>query len=583
MDAPVKNNPYGISDFANLRNSNAYFVDRTSLFSALEKLRYQLFLRPRRFGKSLLISMMHYYYDVNSAARFDELFGGTWLHEHPTDNKNKFLVMHFDFSSVEGETLERIQQDFEAKCKIVLDAFVIEYKKFLPKGLPTKIHEQPTFGTGMELLKRLVTPKTPRIFIHVDENDNFSQRLLTQPGEQAYRELCHGTGYFKGFFAMLKAANAAITNIFLTGVSPMTLDDVTSGFNIAENISLRPQLATLCGFTHDDIRTCLDYYAAAGQFPLDREKAFSLITDWYDHYRFSEDVDSQVTNPALFMSFLSETSSVGHFPREMVDENLRTDYYKLRHLVITNGRLNGKFHTLEAVVAEGRVTTKLIRSFREETLTKPESFLSLLYYYGMVTIGKEFRGNVELVIPNQTMRQFVADFLRHGYADACQVNPRAAELANALSDMAFDGTWRPAVELAAQALRETISARDLLDGEKTVQAALAALLTVGNVLIPPTEHNANCGFADLALAPMLTLFPEIRYGALIEVKYLSPKEKLSAVAKRKLLAEATAQLERYTADRHLAREWRLRPDGPVTLIRLCLVFRGGELLLAQEI
>ena len=583
MDAPVKSNPYGISDFANLRNSNAYFVDRTSLFPALEQLHYQLFLRPRRFGKSLLVSMMHYYYDVNSADRFDELFGGTWLHEHPTDNKNKFLVMHFDFSSVEGETLEHIQQDFEAKCKIALDAFVIKYREFLPEGLPSKIHEQPTFGTGMELLKRLVTPKTPRIFILVDEYDNFSNRLLAQAGEQAYRELCHGTGYFKGFFAMLKAANAVITNIFLTGVSPMTLDDVTSGFNIADNVSMRPQLATLCGFTHDDIRACLDYYAAAGQFPLDRETAFSLVTDWYDHYRFSDDNDSQVINPALFMGFLIEATAVRHFPREMVDENLRTDYYKLRHLVITNGRLNGKFHALETVVAEGRVTTKLIRSFQAETLVKPESFLSLLYYYGMVTIGDVSLSNVELVIPNLTMKQFVADFLRHGYADACQVNPRATELANALDAMAIRGIWRPAVELAAAALRETISARDLLDGEKTVQAALAALLTVGNVLIPHTEHNANCGFADLALAPMLALFPEIQYGALIEVKYLSPKEKLSAVAKRKLLAEATAQLERYAADRQLAKEWRLRPDGPVTLIRLCLVFRGGELLLAQEI
>ncbi len=583
MPETVKTNPYGISDFANLRNSNAYFVDRTFLFPALEQLHYQLFLRPRRFGKSLLISMMHYYYDINSADRFDELFGGTWLHEHPTDNKNKFLIMHFDFSEVRGENLAEIQQKFETNCRLTLDGFVNRYRKHITNQVADLIQKQPTFDEGFKILKENLPVKAPRIFILIDEYDNFSNRLLAQAGEQVYRELCHGTGSFKGFFAMLKAANAAITNIFLTGVSPMTLDDVTSGFNIAENISQDSRLSTLCGFTHDDIRTCLDYYAAAGQFPLDRETAFSLVTDWYDHYRFSEDNELQVINPALFFGFLRRSSVESHFPREMVDENLRTDYYKLRHLVITNGRLNGKFNALETVVAEGRVTTKLIRSFREETLTKPESFLSLLYYYGMVTIGDTSLSNVELVIPNLTMRQFISDFLRHGYADACQVNPRATELANALETMAIRGTWRPAVELAAMSLRETISARDLLDGEKTVQAALAALLAVSNVLIPHTEHNANCGFADLALAPMLTLFPEIRYGALIEVKYLSSKEKLSAVAKRKLLAEATAQLEQYAADRHLAREWRLRPDGPVTLIRLCLVFRGGELLLAQEI
>jgi len=566
-----------------MRELNGYYVDNTWGIPLLEALPYQLFLRPRRFGKSLLLSILHYYYDVNSVDRFDELFAGTWIYENPTPSRGKFLILHLDFSEIGGETLEDIQQCFEDICVITLDGFLERYQGFLPEGTLEAVHKQSSFRNRLKVLENKIINTDRKIYILIDEYDNFSNRLLAQEGTDAYRSLCHGTGFFKNFFALLKAQSKVIQRILLTGVSPMTLDDVTSGFNIAENVSQNPRLATLCGFTHAQIREALDYYAAADRFTPDRKQAFRLVTDWYDHYRFSPDSDEQVCNPVLLIGFLYRCMTTGHFPTDMVDENLRTDYHKLRHVVTTNGRLNGKFDALEQLVTDGGVATSLIRSFQEDMLNRTESFLSLLFYYGMVTIGeKDFDGE-RLVIPNQLMRQFAADFLLNGYADACHVDPRTSELAERLGRMAKDGTWRPVMETAAQVLKDTLCARDLLDGEKAVQAGLASLLTAGNAYVVRTEHRADFGFADLALAPRLLKYPSIKYAALLEVKYLKKTEKVTKAMKASLLAEAKDQLERYARDNNLAEEWSLKPSGTVTLIRLAVVFHGENLLLAEEI
>ena len=583
MNANVKTIPYGISDFENMRQLNGYYVDNTWGIPLLEALPYQLFLRPRRFGKSLLLSILHYYYDMNYADRFDELFGGTWIHEHPTASRSHYLVLHLDFSEVGGETLEDMQQSFEDSCVIALDGFMEYYEERLPKGTLEAVHKQDSFSNRLKVLVNKLLNTSLKIYILIDEYDNFSNRLLSQVGTEAYRKLCHGTGFFKSFFALLKARNKVIQRILLTGVSPMTLDDVTSGFNIAENISQRAQLATICGFTHRDIRELIDYYAKAGLFTIDREQAFQLVTDWYDHYRFSQKNNEQVCNPVLLLGFIDECMSEEGFPCDMIDENLRTDYRKLRHIVTTNGRLNGKFNALEQLVTDGSVATNLIRSFQEETLTRPESFISLLFYYGMVTIGEERNGMLQMTIPNQLMRQFVSDFLLDGYKDACNVDTRVDKLADKLGGMAYTADWRPVLDIAAQVLKETLSVRDLLDGEKAVQSALAALLSSGNAFAVRTEHRAGFGFADLSLAPRIITFPDIKYGALIEVKYIKKEEKVTDVAKAALLSEAKEQLERYAEDHGLAEAWHLKPNGTVTLIRLAVVFLGEELLFAEEI
>ena len=201
----------------------------------------------------------------------------------------------------------------------------------------------------------------------------------------------------------------------------------------------------------------------------------------------------------------------------------------------------------------------------------------------MVTLDRQVSGKLLMTIPNQMMRKFIADFLLHGYADACKVNTRTMELADLLGNIAYGGDWRPAIDMAAAVLKETLSVRDLMDGEKAIQAALAALLSTGTALAVRTEHRTGYGFADLALVPRIITFPDIQQGAIIEVKYIKKTEPVTESTKAVLLAAAKAQLEQYAADHHLAEEWRLKPQGPVNLLRLCIVFHGEELLFAEEI
>ena len=329
------------------------------------------------------------------------------------------MILFLDFSKVSGETVEEMQRSFEEKCKIAIEVFREAYKDIIPDELREEMSKQTTFQDELNILtSSLPLMSDKKIYILVDEYDNFSNRILAQAGSESYRSLTHGTGFFKSFFALLKAENKVIQRILLTGVSPMTLDDVTSVFNIANNISQNSKLATLCGFTHKDIRQALDYYAEAGLFPMDREQAFQLVTDWYDHYRFSEDNSKQVCHPLSLLNFLKQCMDENHFPCEMVDENLRTDYRKLRHAITTYRKPNKRFNIIEQLIADGSITTRLIRSFDEDTLNNPESFISLLFYYGMVTMEEvDYRG-VKLAIPNQLMRQLLSDLLLCGYKDA---------------------------------------------------------------------------------------------------------------------------------------------------------------------
>ncbi len=578
--------PYGISSFPKLRESNGYFVDRTRLIPVLEELRYQLFLRPRRFGKSLLLSILECYYDVNFAERFDELFGGTAIHDCPTKERGQYLVLHFDFSRVGGATVEELQCNFEEYCLLRLDDFCRQYAKWLPDYFQD-LTAHSTFAARFTVLTDGLRTATHKIYIFIDEYDNFTNSVLAENGEQFYNALCHGKGFFKGFFAQLKSATGgtspAVDRIFLTGVSPVTLDDVTSGFNIADNISLDPRLATICGFTHDDIRACLDHFAADGRFLPDREETFRVLLQWYDNYRFAKKAET-ICNPILFLGFLKHCVANGELPDEMLDQNARTDYTKLRYLVTTENKLNGEFRALERLAVDGAVLTPSLKeTFQARDLHEPGNFLSLLYYYGLVTYGGLSFEGLRLAVPNQIIRDTIAGMIRDGYRDICRVSPQTEEIATLLGRFARTGDWRPAVELAAQAVQEAVTARDLLDGEKAVQAALAAFLAGGTAFMARTEHQAGDGFADLALAPRLAIFPDIRHAAIIEVKYIPQKTKVTAALKRQILADARGQLERYAAAHAVQTEWCLAPEGTVALHRIAVAFHGAKPALIAEL
>ena len=581
---------YGVSDYAQMRRKNAWFVDRTAKIRDLEATAYALFLRPRRFGKSLWTSILEAYYDVRYADRFDEFFSGTDIGADPTDERGKYLILRFDFSAVSKDAA-LVQDDFNYYAGLRCDTFARDYAKLIPGDLAERIFKAPTVGKKLNEIVSGLQHTDKKLYIIIDEYDNFTNTILAEYGQAAYDELCHGDGFFKDFFTRLKSAtsgtDAPVTRLFITGVSPVTMDDVTSGFNIGTNISLDPQFADLTGFRHDDLRAIADYYAPRCGF--DADKAYGAALTWYDNYRFGSADAPALANTTLVLSLFSYLWRTKQFPPELIDENLRTDYAKIRHLVTVNNRLNGNFHILENLVAGGELTERLVKSFQARELSKPENFISLLYWLGITTITGAKFGKTEFGIPNETLKELAAKMIPAAYADIHKIDERVHRINDGLCEFAENGEWRGFVGILSEIVQENFAVRDSVEGEKVVQATLVALLiAAGGPYFVRHEREAGGGFYDIALAPQLSRWPEIAHAALIEMKYVKagdPAPTPEALADIK--AKAIEQLDKYSKDHDIATEWRLGAGTtefpPVALHRLVLVFHGGDALLAEEV
>ena len=584
---------YGVTDFARIRAENGYFVDRTALIRELEKTSYAMFLRPRRFGKSLLCSILQCYYDIDYAGRFEEFFGGLDIGREPTAERGKYLFIDFNFTGVE-KRIDRVQDSFNEYCSERLDVFVERQAGRLPEGTTAAVLAKRTCHEKFNTLTMRLKGSGLALYITIDEYDNFTNTILAESRE-SYEALCHGDGFFKQFFNELKLAttgtDAPVTRLFVTGVTPVTMDDVTSGFNIAANISLNPAFAALTGFTHGDVRAMLAYYRAHAGFAFDEAAVFETMRRWYDGYRFSPETGAdgkeppRVANPTLVLYYMQYFLQ-NHRPQpDLVDENLRTDYMKIRHVITEGRRINGNFHRLEDLIARLGATATLRKSFQARELGVADNFVSFLFYNGLVTVTGEDLGQSRLGIPNLTVGEFLHDFVPKAYQDLNGIDPRLFDVANAMTDFAETGDWRTPLETAASVVSRYWKVRDAVEGERVVQTALCALLYVGHgPYIVRHERESAGGFVDIAFEPQLARWPEIGHAALVELKYLKASDDASPAALAKIRDAAAAQLARYAADHDLARAWNLKEQGgTVTLHRIVLVFHGGDVALCEEV
>ena len=580
---------YGVADYALLRKKNGWFIDRTAKIRDLENTRYAVFLRPRRFGKSLLTAILEAYYDVRYADRFDEFFAGTDIGADPTDERGKYLVLKFDFSAV-SKDIAKVGDSFDAYAALRCDTFARDYADRLPAGLADRVFKTSGACAKLnEIVAGLAHTKV-KLYVIIDEYDNFTNTILAESGLNAYNELCHGDGFFKQFFAILKTATsgteAPVTRLFVTGVSPVTMDDVTSGFNIGTNISLDPVFADFTGFRHDDLRAMADYYAPRCGF--DADKAYGAAIAWYDNYRFGSAAAPSIANTTLVLYLFDKLVRAKVWPDDMVDENLRTDYAKIRHLVAMDRRLNGNFHVLENLLAGGSLEEPITQSFQANEISKKENFTSLLYWLGITTITGS---NFELTrfgIPNETLKHLAAKMIPDAYSDIYKIDERMFDINKELVAFARRGEWSGFIGILSRIVKENFAVRDAVEGEKVVQSTLVALLTAakGPYLVSH-EREAGGGFYDLALAPRLDRWPDIAHAALIEMKYVKagdPAPTPEQLADVK--AKAIDQLDRYSSDPALVAKWHLTGTtdvSSVALHRLVLVFHGGDCVLAEEV
>ncbi|NEX19639.1 AAA family ATPase [Thiorhodococcus mannitoliphagus] len=580
--------PYGVADFIKLREGHEYYVDKTRYLPLLEQAgRFLFLIRPRRFGKSLLQSVMECYYDAHWAERFDALFADTWIQRQPTAERGQYLCLRFDFSAVRSRP-DLVEESFEHYTRIILIDFLQTHAERLPPGTAERVLTEATQARRFERLLGELKAGGLSLYLFIDEYDNFANNILVNAGSEAYRELTHSSGFFRDFFALLKEAagrtGSGLARLFITGVSPITLDDVTSGFNIGTNISLEPEFSALLGFTHTELETL---FAAFGQeFSAHR----AVIDEWYNHYHFHPLRQEPIVNSDMALYYLRALVQRSLPPDDLIDHNVRIDYGKLRHLVQvdqrlsdrerlkaaadgkTPVRLNGNFSRLRAIIESGEVVAQVQTSFPAEGLLREDNFISLIYYLGLLSFAGEQEGAALLKIPNRTVRQLMYGYLREGYQEAGVFSPSTYDIAEKLRHMAYRGDWMPFFDYLAEQIGAQASVRDFLQGEKMIQGFLLAWLNLSPYFRVFSESEQAGGFVDLYLAPFYFRYPDMRHAYLIELKYLSRAED-SPAKRERLLAEARAQLERYAGDQ------RVRdPLGEARLHALVLLYSGWELV-----
>lgn len=395
----MKRIPYGISNFEVLREKNYLYVDKTSYIELLDRYApYQFFIRPRRFGKSLFISMLENYYDINKKDKFEELFGDLYIGKNPTEEKNSFLVWKISFAGIDaGFGEENLRKSFNSKVILSAKNFIAHYSNLLDDDvIPKEIDSAETIVQYISLLASKI--KLP-VFVLIDEYDNFANELITGGKQNTYGSILHGEGFVKVFYKALKDATMDNFNrIFMTGVSPIMLDDLTSGFNITRNYTLDENLNAVMGFTTEELSWIMDEVNIKN-LEL-RKKICGDMTIYYNGYKFNKKSNS-VFNPDMSMYFLDNYLAYKEYPEDMIDNNVKTDYGRVNQLAYNfNDR-----ESLEEIMTKGETSTMLVDRFNIHTMySVKENFKSLLFYLGMLTIKGQGPLGTILKVPNYVIK-----------------------------------------------------------------------------------------------------------------------------------------------------------------------------------
>ena len=583
MIAPYPRIPYGEADFKRIRVNRWLYVDKTRFLRSLEDERYAFLIRPRRFGKTCWVSLLENYYDRTRADAFEAVFTGTDIGADPTQHRNRYVILRFNFSAFD-DTLETLRERFEGYCEDQLYGALERNQDVFPEAARERILSPPAIDGKLNRLFQYTGDRGIPLYVLIDEYDNFANTVLAHRGEQAYQSLTHGGGFYRNFFATLKAgteqSGGGLERLFITGVSPITMDDVTSGFNIGTNVSLEPEFNDLLGFTETEVRGLLETYRDHGVLDQDVDAALAVMREWYNGYRFAKGAQGDLYNTDMVLYYLKHSVPNEPMPDELIDTNVRIDYGKLRHLLVVGRQLNGNFDLLRRVIGGEPVDSRIQPSFPLEELDQRENFLSLLYYFGLLSIRSLARGTPRLGIPNQTVSHLMYGYLRSAYREVGAFSVDLNEFANLTADMAYDGAWQPAIEFLRAATAAQTSVRDCLGGERMIQGFLAAYLGVAPHFVCHTERELNKGYADVCLEPLVAPYPELRegYGYVIELEYLKRSEAASEARVAAAVREATAQLRQYLADERLARQYPT-----VRFIGLAVVFHGWELAFCDAV
>lgn len=572
--------PYGMQNFEDVMKRDCYYVDKTPFIEDIEDSNmYFFYIRPRRFGKTLTLSMLENYYDINKKEHFEEIFGKLYIGQNPTPEHNTYLVLHLNFAEIVGG-LDDYQEGMDDYCSIRFNLFVDLYAHLLPEDTKEGLKQQKNAVSQLSYLYGQCQKTGQRIYLFIDEYDHFTNQILAnQAHEGKYRQQTHGEGYLCKFFDTIKgAAVSTLGRIFVTGVSPVTMDDLTSGFNIGTNYSLYPEFNEMTGFTEEEVREMLGYYASILPFNHTVDELIQVMKPWYDNYCFAEESYGKTTmyNSVMVLNFVDLYIRNGcNIPKSMIESNIRIDYDKIRMLIRHDKEFAHDASIIQQLVTKGFVTGKLVEHFPAERINDPNNFLSLLFYFGMVTIDGTYKGDIKFTIPNEVVRDQMYTYLLDTYKenDLTYDDYDKNRLENQL---AYDGNYKEYFALIADSLKRYSSQRDKQKGEAFVHGFTLAMTSQNRFYRPISELDNEGGYADIFLSPLCDIYKDMKDSYIIELKYC--KTSTTDEQAKQLFNDASNQICRY-ADSNIVRE----AVKTTKLHKLVVIYRGSDMVTCEEI
>ena len=555
----MKKIPYGKIDFKTLIEKNCYYIDKTMYIEKLENVQDTIiYLRPGRFGKSLFTSVLYYYYDINSKDLFDKLFNGLYIAKYPTEEKNSYYVLKFDFSGInENKQEDELIDSFRISVVTSIDDFldrynlVYDYNKDIPADDMIKMFLN--YFKGLKLENKL--------YIIVDEYDNFTNAILEGNADKFIKIV---TGTVKSFYANIKIyiKEGVVGRFFATGICPITLDSMTTGFNIATNISNYEEFNSMIGLTHKEVDNLLNEVVEEKN---KREEIKNIMIKNYDGYLFNEDAKEKVFNATLVMYLLNFYQLYKSIPKDIMDSNIAFNSGKIDNLIELK---NNSFYKelLNEIMENEHIKGILKIKFDLTRDLESDDIISLLYYFGYLTIEPDIYGGYYFKIPNEVIKVLYGNYFTKKLKESGigYDNKTISEISKEL----ITGNIDKLNNYVSEVLKK-LDNRDFIKiDEKGIKIIYFTMLLNNEYYNVYSEYVSNNGYIDIYLEKKN---PNIPNNIMIELKYIKKKDYSEELLKEKI-EEGKSQLESYSKDERLGNP-----------LKYLVVFVGNELKLVENV
>ncbi len=541
--------PYGISNYESIVENEYIYVDKTKYIEKLEQLsdRCIMFLRPRKFGKTLFTSVLEHYYDIKDKENFDKLFNNTYIGKNPTKLKNSYYILRFNFSGIDTENVESTIRGFKSKTAIAIQSFANKY------NLDLEIDFQKDAEINLDLVLKRVNEVGKKVYVIIDEYDHFANELLGFD-TSTFRDLISKNGKVRKFYEILKeGTETVIDRIFITGVAPVTLDSLTSGFNIGTDISQDMRFNEMMGFTENEVKWIMEQEKMDERL---QEELLPIIRENYDGYKFAKKATENIYNSNMTLYFIKEYVQFKELPEKLIDVNIASDYSKLEKMInLYSGK--DKEEIIQKTVSGEKIESEITQKFNPAVEFTKQDFISILYYLGYLTIKGESLGEPELVIPNKVMRSLYAQYFLKVTKERAQIE-ESNNMSEINKEMALEGKIEKAKELLEKYLRN-LSNRDYMNfSEKYVKLIFYCLSMNLSIYFVKSEMEIEGEYPDIVLIPKQD--KDKLYEIMIEFKYIKKEdyEKRGEEIIKEKQKEAKDQIKRYCQKEEFKKEKLLR-------------------------